>query len=266
MTRNVLLLASMTFRRHWVRTLTGVLILQGIIAVVILFIQFKLNSDISTRAEMASAALSSVAWQFSFLMALYFGAMETATERKERTLTMLLVRPLRVGEILGGQLLGCTALAALALPLPWLLSHVSWLVLGVGWSGREDALYLGFLLGAGVFAACAMAFGMLLRPLLAIIGLLFLQASAIPNVLSMLEKSEIGQPWLTVLQGISYGIYYLLPSGGVFKERLMAADGGGAVWEHLGIAAGYGIASVIFYWAVATLLFGWKRRWLSGDD
>lgn len=265
MTRNALLLASMTFRRHWVRTLTGVLLLQGIIALVILFVQFKLNPDISTRAEMAALPLSSMAWQFSFLMALYFGAMETATERKERTLTMLLVRPLKAGEILGGQLLGSTALAGLALPLPWLLSHASWLMLGVGWSWREDALYLGFLLGAGVFAACAMALGMFIRPLLAIIGLLFLQASAIPNILSMLEKSEIGQPWLTVLQGTSYGIYYLFPSGGVFGDRLAAA-GGAAVWEHLGIAVVYGIASMVFYWAAATLLFGWKRRWLSGDD
>ena len=256
----------MTFRRHWARTLTGVLLLQGIIALLILFVQFKLNPDASARAEMAASALSSMAWQFGYLMALYFGAMETATERKERTLTMLLVRPLKVGEILGGQLLGCTALAALALPLPWLLGHGSGLMFGVGWNWREDALYLGFLLGAGVFAACAMALAMLIRPLLAMIGLLFLQASAIPDVLSMLEKSEIGQPWLTMLQGISYGIYYLFPSAGVFQDRLAASAGGAAVWEHLGIAAAYGIASMVFYWAVATVLFGWRRRWLSGDD
>jgi ABC-type transport system involved in multi-copper enzyme maturation permease subunit len=256
----------MTFRRHWARTLTGVLLLQGIIALVILFVQFRLNTDASTMAQVAAGPLSGMAWQFAFLMALYFGAMETATERKERTLTMLLVRPLKVGEILGGQLLGCTALAALALPLPWILSHASQLMLGAGWSCREDALYLGFLLGTGVFAACAMALGMLIRPLLAIIGLLFLQASSMPNILSMLEKSEIGQPWLAMLQGLSYGIYYLLPSGGVFEDRLAASAGGAEVWERLGVAAVYGIASIILYWAVATVLFGWKRRWLSGDE
>jgi len=266
MTRNTLLLASMTFRRHWVRTLTGVLLLEGIISLIYLFFLFKLNPRVPAQADMAALPLSSMAWQFAFMMALYFGAMETATERKERTLTMLLVRPLSAGEILGGQLLGCAALAVMALPFPWLIGHVARLLLGGGWSGRQDALYLGYLFGAGAFAACAMAFGMLVRPLFAIVGLLFLQASTMPNVFSTLRQSSIGQPWLGTLQGLAYGVYYLLPSGGVFSDRLSAAPAGGAVWGRLGVAIAYGAATMVFYWAAATVLFGWKRRWLSGDD
>ncbi len=190
------------------------------------------------------------------------------SELENRTVLVLLARPVRRAEFILGKYLGVLAIVAIyCAVLTALLAVVLW--------ARETALRQAgaeaWPAGAGVQLPWLVATGVLLGLKLALLGALTLLVAsyarsqtfavtmgflgwAVGHLQFLAEEASVRAGSLAV-RGVAGLLGRMLPNLQVFAEAGLAADAGGVAWDFVGRAALYALGHVMACCALAVVSF-----------
>lgn len=241
--------------RHTLRSALRDRILYAFVAFGILYLLFTLflgALSLNDLPMIRGFGLAGI-YLFGIVIAIFLGSSVLAKEIDERTLYLVLSKPVSRAQVLLGKFLGLFA----AVTLTVVIMTVCYLVVVAYQGGGFDApallaVFFQLIETALLIAACIFI-GLLATPLLAavIAAILVFVGHFLPTALQNAQQEQVGGAFLYILKGM----YYLLPNLEKFNIRNAVSHSVAISGSEIWAVCGYGLLYVGLLLYLAHLVF-----------